>query len=74
MAEFIAVAFAESTIEELADAGYISTGGVSTQTETPWPPSFFMPVPEPSTGLLLAIGACMLALRRRPRTDKEQTR
>ena len=74
MAEFIAVAFAESTIEELSKAGYISTGGVSTQTETPWIPWFFNPVPEPSTGLLLAIGACMLALRRRPRTDKEQTR
>ncbi len=74
MSEFVAVAFAEATLGELGEAGYISTGGVSTQPETPWNPMLYIPVPEPSTGLLLALGACMLALRRRPRTDKEQTR
>ncbi len=70
--KFAAVAFASATLDDLGEAGYISTGGVSEQSQTPWNPAFFVPVPEPSAGLLLAFGACVLALRRR--TGKEETR
>ncbi len=72
MSEFVSIAFAEATLATLEAAGHISAGGVSTQSQTPWSPIYYMPVPEPSAGLLLALGACMLALRRRPRTGKER--
>ncbi len=74
LSEFTAAAFSSATLDDLEAGGYISTGGVSVQSQTPWNPAFYIPVPEPSAGLLLALGACALALRRRPRTGKEQTR
>ncbi len=65
-AEFITIAFAEELFSNLDVGGYTSTGGVSTQTQIPWSPEYYDITPEPTTGVLLALGTVLLALRRRP--------
>lgn len=41
---------------------HVSLGGVGTQPQVPWTPSFA--VPEPSAGLLFAVGGLLLMMRR----------
>ena len=66
---FVALASAQSTFSELQSGGHVSTGGISTQVQTPWsPPTFYAiatSVPEPSTGLLALFGAVLMFRRRR---------
>lgn len=61
--QFAVLAVASDTYQNLVDSGFISTGGVSTQTQVPWSPNYV--VPEPTSGLLVLLGAACLALRRR---------
>lgn len=61
--QFAVLAVASETYQNLVDSGFISTGGVSTQTQVPWSPNYV--VPEPTSGLLVLLGAACLALRRR---------
>lgn len=44
---------------------YIWQGGVLPPADAQWTPVNFHSVPEPSSGLLAAVGLCVLALRRR---------
>ncbi len=64
-AEFIILAYASALISTLDNSGYLSSGGVSTQTQMPWTPEYYDITPEPSTGVLLAVGTVLLMLRRR---------
>ena len=45
-------------------ARHISLGGIGTQPQVPWAPSFA--VPEPSSGTSFVMGLALLLLRRRP--------
>ncbi len=66
---FVALASAQSSFSDLQSDGHVSTGGISTQVQTPWsPPTFHaiaISVPEPSTGLLALFGAVLMFRRRR---------
>ena len=66
---FVALASAQSSFSDLQSDGHVSTGGISTQVQTPWsPPTFHAiatSVPEPSTGLLALFGAVLMFRRRR---------
>ena len=65
-AEFSAFATAEEAYDKLLASGYTSAGGISVPSQMPWTPSvYYAPVPEPSSALLLAVGAAAIALRRR---------
>ncbi len=64
-AEFTAFATAEASYDELLARGYTSAGGVSVPSQTPWTPTYYVPVPEPSSALLLVLGAAVIASRRR---------
>ena len=55
---------AEGTYADLLRDGHISTGGISTQAQTPWAPNFTA-VPEPGSGTLALFGALLLMRRRR---------
>ena len=64
--EFTAFATAEASYDDLMAGGYTSSGGVSVQSQEPWNPLlYYAPVPEPSSALLLVLGAGVIALRRR---------
>lgn len=52
---------------ELYQAGHISPGELAIPDHTPWSDLHFTSVPEPTSGLLVAIGGLLLALRRRRR-------
>ena len=66
---FVALAAAQSSFSDLQSDGHVSTGGITTQVQTPWsPPTFHAiatSVPEPSTGLLALFGAVLMFRRRR---------
>ncbi len=65
-AEFTAFATAEASYDDLMAGGYMSSGGVSAPSQMPWTPSvYYGPVPEPSSAMLLVLGAATFALRRR---------
>ena len=63
--EFVLLACADALISALDSSGFLSSGGVSEQTQIPWSPEYYDITPEPSTGILLALGTVVLALRRR---------
>lgn len=53
-----------ATYDELYRAGYIYDGNLEAPEHTPWSGGVYS-IPEPSSGLLILIGAGLLALRRR---------
>ena len=63
---FQVLAKTTESLEALANAGHISQGGVTPQGQTPWSPTSFTAVPEPTTALLGLLGAGLLLRRRRP--------
>lgn len=60
---FVTLASASGSYEDLA--AHISSGGISTQVHTPWAPTRFDAVPEPSSGVLALCGAMLLMRKRR---------
>lgn len=64
--EFVTIASTEELFSNLDSGGYTSIGGLKPQTQTPWSPEFYDITPEPSAGILIALGTVLLALRRRP--------
>ena len=65
---FQLLASASSSYTSLVDDGHISMGGVSTQAQTPWAPTFTADpsVPEPAAAPLALLGVLALFRRRRP--------
>ena len=62
---FTVLATATATGDELLAAGNLSSGGLSQPSFLPWSPTTYNAVPEPATGLLAALGAVFLFVRRR---------
>ncbi len=65
---FRSLASAEGSYADLLRDGHISTGGISTQAQTPWAPNFTA-VPEPGSGALALFGALLLMRRRHAESD-----
>ena len=66
---FISVAYSEPvSLGSLWNDHTYTTGTLAPPTENPWRPTdFYMPVPEPSIGVLIALGMLpLLLIRRRP--------
>ena len=55
-----------ATYNDLVNAIAPAEGGYTPHYVTPWNPAAYV-VPEPSSGLLVLVGAALLALRRRKR-------
>lgn len=63
--DFTPLAYAEGTLSGLDADGHVSDGGVSVQSQTPWNPTTYTAIPEPTATALLALGTALLALKRR---------
>ena len=62
---------AARTYTEIANAGYIhQTFDLNPGSLAAWMPTMFIAVPEPSGGMLMAIGIALLALRRRRLSER----
>ena len=63
--KFTSYAVASADFDTLFNGGNISQGGIAPQVQSPWSPSSFAVVPEPSTAMLSLFGALMLVRRRK---------
>ena len=63
---FVPIATATTTLGDIWDAHSYDAGTLAPPTQTPWRPTAFYAVPEPSTAILAMLGTCLLLKRRKP--------
>lgn len=68
--EFVPLAYASAQMSELLGIHTYESGSLAPPTQTPWRPTVFNAVPEPSSAMLLLAGMLLLVKRRKTTNQK----